>query len=141
MTVIINFCLELDHFFYNCLCCIFRVYGGSRSVNLLSANGCTSDLLSSRKLCLSFKNVGRITAALVSGEGDILSYPKNNTQSSDIEVQPDALGFGTLAAEITPATSSFSVGDDEYDLDRPTEGFASIPEAIEDIRQGKVSGI
>ncbi|KAJ0097248.1 hypothetical protein Patl1_28255 [Pistacia atlantica] len=103
-----------------------QVYGGSRSVNLLSANGCTSDLLWSRKLCLSFKNVGRITAALVSGEGEILSYPTNHTQSSGVEVQPDALGFGTLAAE-----------DDEYDLDRPTEGFASIPEAIEDIRQGK----
>ncbi|KAJ0039827.1 hypothetical protein Pint_27626 [Pistacia integerrima] len=114
-----------------------QVYGGSRSVNLLSANGCTSDLLWSRKLCLSFKNVGRITAALVSGEGEILSYPANNTQSSGVEVQPDALGFGTLAAEITPATSGFFVGDDEYDLDRPTEGFASIPEAIEDIRQGK----
>jgi 3,4-dihydroxy 2-butanone 4-phosphate synthase/GTP cyclohydrolase II len=29
--------------------------------------------------------------------------------------------------------------DTELDLDSPTEGFASIADAIEDIRQGKVS--
>ncbi|KAG6504763.1 hypothetical protein ZIOFF_037110 [Zingiber officinale] len=32
---------------------------------------------------------------------------------------------------------NFSVYDDEPDLDYPTDGFSSIPEAIEDIRQGK----
>ncbi|XP_011022835.1 PREDICTED: bifunctional riboflavin biosynthesis protein RIBA 1, chloroplastic-like isoform X2 [Populus euphratica] len=47
-------------------------------------------------------------------------------------------GFGTLSAEITPTTGGFFADNDEYDLDRPTEGFASIPEAIEDIRQGKL---
>lgn len=119
------------------------------------ASGGTPDFASSslnRKLCLSFKGLGRVRAALTSGEGDLLSYPNGNgvvgqdtlfskqvNQSTGIEIQPDAASFGTLAAEITPTTSSFFVDNDEYDLDRPTEGFASIMEAIEDIHQGKVS--
>ena len=99
---------------------------------------------------MSFKGVGKVTAALVSGEGDVLSYPNGNgvvagetgfvnglvDQQTGIEIKDDAIGFGTLAAEITPMTSGFFA--DEYDLDRRTEGFASILEAIEDIRQGKV---
>ncbi|KAF2283943.1 hypothetical protein GH714_017447 [Hevea brasiliensis] len=48
------------------------------------------------------------------------------------------LRFWNLTAEITPTTSAFFPNDDEYDLDHPTDGFASIPEAIEDIRQGKL---
>ncbi|QHO05542.1 Bifunctional riboflavin biosynthesis protein RIBA 1 [Arachis hypogaea] len=32
----------------------------------------------------------------------------------------------------------FSDEDDEFDLDTPTQGFASIPEAIQDIRNGKM---
>ncbi|KAK9228614.1 hypothetical protein WN944_021566 [Citrus x changshan-huyou] len=89
--------------------------------------------------CLSIKNVGRIkTAALVSGEGDVISYPNNNKKYTAIETQSDTIGFGTLGAEITPKTSDFFPNDDEFDLDRPTKGFASISEAIEDIRQGKL---
>ncbi|KAJ6740885.1 GTP CYCLOHYDROLASE II-RELATED [Salix purpurea] len=77
--------------------------------------------------------------------GDVLSYPNGNggpdkfvNQSPAIELQPDAIDFGTLSAETTPTNGSFFADNDEYDLDRPTEGFASIPEAIEDIRQGKL---
>ncbi|KAF9678904.1 hypothetical protein SADUNF_Sadunf07G0084600 [Salix dunnii] len=102
-----------------------------------------------KKLCFSFKRDGRgrARASLVYGEGDVLSYPNGNVvtgpdklvnQSPAIELQPDAVGFGTLSAETTPTTGSFFADNDEYDLDRPTEGFASIPEAIEDIRQGKL---
>ncbi|EOX92010.1 GTP cyclohydrolase II isoform 2 [Theobroma cacao] len=126
-------------------------YNGSNPIN--TANGCQPVLFSSiwtRKLGLSFKGAGKVSAALVSGEGDVLSYPNSNgavtgktgfvnglvDQPTGIEIQPDAIGFGTLAAEITPMTRGFS--SDEYDLDHPTEGFASIPEAIEDIRQGKL---
>ncbi|KAH1047619.1 hypothetical protein J1N35_038403 [Gossypium stocksii] len=57
-------------------------------------------------------------------------------QQAGIEVQPNAISFETLAAEITPVTNGFFA--DEYDLDHPTQGFASIQEAIEDIRQGIV---
>ncbi|KAK6258834.1 DHBP synthase [Theobroma cacao] len=126
-------------------------YNGSNPIN--TANGCQPVLFSSiwtRKLGLSFKGAGKVSAALVSGEGDVLSYPNSNgavtgktgfvnglvDQPTGIEIQPDAIGFGTLAAEIAPMTRGFS--SDEYDLDHPTEGFASIPEAIEDIRQGKL---
>ncbi|KAL9377833.1 hypothetical protein Peur_029168 [Populus x canadensis] len=102
-----------------------------------------------KKVCFSFKRDGRgrARASLISGEGDVLSYPNDNVvsgqdkfvnQSPAIELQPDATGFGTLSAEITPTSGGFFADNDEYDLDRPTEGFASIPEAIEDIRQGKL---
>ncbi|CAD6246252.1 unnamed protein product [Miscanthus lutarioriparius] len=52
-------------------------------------------------------------------------------------VQADAVALGTIAADMAPVVDGFSVDDDELDLDFPTEGFSSIPEAIEDIRQGK----
>ncbi|KAF9681848.1 hypothetical protein SADUNF_Sadunf05G0045600 [Salix dunnii] len=100
-----------------------------------------------KKLCFSFKRDGRARASSISGEGDVLSYPndiivsgqdKFVNRSPGVELQPDAIGFGTLSAEITPSTGGFFVDNDEYDLDRPTEGCASIPEAIEDIHQGKM---
>lgn len=99
-------------------------------------------------MAVSSKGFGRTRATLVSGEGDLLSYTNgsnglaNKTLISDesvgIEVQPDALAFGALSADTAPIISGFPVDNDEFDLDRPTEGFASVPEAIEDIRQGKV---
>uniref|UniRef100_A0A7N0TWW5 GTP cyclohydrolase II n=1 Tax=Kalanchoe fedtschenkoi TaxID=63787 RepID=A0A7N0TWW5_KALFE len=86
--------------------------------------------------------------AIVTGEGDLVSFPNGNSIAVDsafsqdgpvgIEMQPDALAFGTLSADTIRTTSGFPVENDEFDLDRPTEGFASIPEAIEDIRQGKM---
>ena len=60
------------------------------------------------------------------------------SESSGIVIQPDSIALGSLSAETTPTMSGFSTGADEYDLDQPTTGFSSIPEAIEDIRQGKV---
>ncbi|XP_065875164.1 bifunctional riboflavin biosynthesis protein RIBA 1, chloroplastic-like isoform X1 [Euphorbia lathyris] len=104
-----------------------------------------------RKLCFRFNGNGRARASLITGDDDLLSIQNNNAvsvqsasiaknlnQSSAIELQPDAIGFGTLSAEITPTTSAFFPNDDEYDLDCPTDGFSSIWEAIEDIRQGKL---
>lgn len=97
---------------------------------------------------MSIKGVGKTRATLVSGEGDLLSFTTDGNglanktlvgdESVGIEIQPDAVAFGALTADIAPTTSGFPVDNDEFDLDRPTEGFASIPEAIEDIRQGKV---
>jgi len=72
-------------------------------------------------------------------EGDVFSSSKSNGSSMGIELQPDLVSFGTLAAEMIPTTmDSPEVEDEEFDLDRPTDGFASIPQAIEDIRHGKV---
>ncbi|KAL3527596.1 hypothetical protein ACH5RR_012252 [Cinchona calisaya] len=69
-------------------------------------------------------------------QGDFLN--ECTEQSSGTKIQPNAVGFGELAAEITPNTVGFLTIDDEFDLDCPTEGFSSIPEAIEDIRQGRM---
>lgn len=62
----------------------------------------------------------------------------NGQASPSKVVQADAAALGTIAADMAPVVDGFSADDDELDLDSPTEGFSSIPEAIEDIRQGKV---
>lgn len=106
-----------------------------------------------KKSCSGIKGVDRATFALISGDGDLLSYPNSNGAAGHnafvdeppqkelptVHINADSISFGTLAAEITSTTGNFFSEEDEYDLDRPTEGFNSIPEAIEDIRQGKVS--
>lgn len=46
--------------------------------------------------------------------------------------------FGTVDAEITPETIDFFVSDAEGDPDCPTEGFSSIEQALNTLRQGKV---
>ncbi|KAI4330187.1 hypothetical protein MLD38_028490 [Melastoma candidum] len=46
--------------------------------------------------------------------------------------------FGTFSADVTDSSTSFVSVKDEYDLDVPTGGLSSIPEAIEDIRRGKL---
>ncbi|XP_068315652.1 bifunctional riboflavin biosynthesis protein RIBA 1, chloroplastic-like [Pyrus communis] len=103
----------------------------------LAANGQLSGFFTpsvSWKLC--FHSKGSIKARALLGEDGLLSYPNGNPTGS--EIQPDALGFGTLSAETTPTFSGFSSENDEGDLDHPIHGFSSIPEAIEDIRQGKM---
>ncbi|GMN58946.1 hypothetical protein TIFTF001_028036 [Ficus carica] len=126
-------------------CKNFKVFSG------LHANVYASNLSFVRlpgKLLFSTKGAGVTRATLVSGEGDLLAYTNgnnvlaNNTLISEqpvgIEMQPDAVAFGALSADTAPTSSGFPVDNDEFDLDRPTEGFAPIPEAIEDIRQGKL---
>jgi 3,4-dihydroxy 2-butanone 4-phosphate synthase / GTP cyclohydrolase II len=62
----------------------------------------------------------------------------NGKANPSNSIQADAAALGTIAADMAPVVDGFSADDDELDLDCPTEGFSSIPEAIEDIRQGKV---
>ncbi|XP_044509138.1 bifunctional riboflavin biosynthesis protein RIBA 1, chloroplastic-like [Mangifera indica] len=100
------------------------------------------------KSSISIKGVGKGKAMLISGGGDLLSYPNGHNlamknalvddQSFGIEVQPDVIALGALAADTAPTTVGFPIDSDDFDLDSPTEGFSSIPEAIEDIRQGKL---
>lgn len=85
-----------------------------------------------RQSCLSLKANGRGVAALVSGNGGLLSYSNRNEQAN----KPNGTSFRTLAAEMT---SAFCDNNDEFDLDCSTGGLSSVAEAIEDIRQGKVS--
>lgn len=84
--------------------------------------------------------VRRIKATLISGGGDLLSYPNGNDVVTDKDLVGDeSVGIEALAADTGLTSNAFSLDNDEFDLDSPTEGFASIPEAIEDIRQGKVA--
>lgn len=108
-------------------------------------------------VCLGSKSLGkfkgkfRTRAALVSGEGDLLSYSSNNgmlgqtalnkDQSHGVEMQADVVALGALSADTAPTSVGFAIDNDECDLDRPTPGFASIAEAIEDVRQGKVGRV
>lgn len=68
---------------------------------------------------------------MISGEGGILSSSNGNAvvaNSSILGNQPDSASV----------SNTFPIEEDEYDFDRPTEGFAAVADAIEDIRQGKV---
>nr|GLL23826.1 bifunctional riboflavin biosynthesis protein RIBA 1, chloroplastic-like [Ipomoea trifida] len=97
---------------------------------------------------LSIKRDSIIRSAFLSGEGDVLSHtnganvvgkrPVVSGLSVGVETEPDAVSFGTLVADIIATPSGFPAEIDDFDLDRPAEAFSSIPEAIEDIRQGKM---
>lgn len=45
--------------------------------------------------------------------------------------------FGTVEAEITQETIDFFVSDAEGDPDSPSEGYSSIEQAINSLREGK----
>ena len=76
----------------------------------------------------------RVKAALTSGGGNL-----NNEDLVGVEsAKPNAVALGTLGADTALTGSGFSDDNDDFDSDSPTKGFASIPEAIEDIRNGKV---
>ncbi|KAI4299119.1 hypothetical protein L6164_032609 [Bauhinia variegata] len=129
----------------------FKLFNGLHSLNTFLVNRHRSELAFIRldsKFPLSDNGVTRPKATLISGGGDLLSYPNAadvvipedlvGNDSVGIEMQPDAIAFGTLAADTALTSFGFPDDNDEFDLDSPTEGFASIPEAIEDIRQGKM---
>jgi 3,4-dihydroxy 2-butanone 4-phosphate synthase/GTP cyclohydrolase II len=88
-----------------------------------------------------------VKAALVTGGGDLLSYPKDTNDAAvlgkDLVVGAQVVQIkeqlnGTLTSDSEITSTSFPVDYNEFDLESPAEGFASIPEAIEDIRRGKV---
>lgn len=109
-----------------------------------------SSLSFARKFPSNFKSgSGILCATLLSGEDDVWSrfnnkgaekgsFFNNGVEQTAIQQKPDEIAFGTPAAVITPNRSGFLSDVDEFDLDHAVEGFASIPEAIEGIRQGKV---
>lgn len=129
--------------------CCYLLYRGSKNFNLFnggsphSTKGFSSGsfIRLNRKVSFSIKRDSTTRSVLLSGQGDSLSHSNGaivNDLSSGIQTQADALAFGTLVADIIPTPSGFPAEVDEFDLDQPTEGFSSIPDAIEDIRQGKV---
>ncbi|XP_015943463.1 bifunctional riboflavin biosynthesis protein RIBA 1, chloroplastic [Arachis duranensis] len=123
----------------------FKLFNG---LNSAIVNGQGSDfpfVRLSSKFSSTENAVSKVKATLISGGGDLLSYPNGSAvenldkdKSVGIEVQPDAIAFGSLPTDTTLSSIGFSIENDEFDLDAPTKGFASIPEAIEDIRQGKM---
>ncbi|KAK4851186.1 hypothetical protein QYF36_013064 [Acer negundo] len=128
----------------------FRHFNGLHSTNSLLANGHTSNLAmiqQGTKSSISIKGVGKSRAMLISGGGDLLSNLNGKKitakstlvdgQSVVIEEQPDATEFSALSADTTLEAIEFA-NDNAEDMDFPIEGFSSIPEAIEDIRQGKL---
>ncbi|XP_049352311.1 bifunctional riboflavin biosynthesis protein RIBA 1, chloroplastic-like [Solanum verrucosum] len=123
----------------------FKLFNGLHSGDLVSLNGVSSGsfIRLNARPHLTIKNDFKINSALLSGEGDIRSQSRGEASlfsslSTGTETQPDAVTFATLEADGVPTTSGFLSDDDECDLDCPTEGFSSVPEAIEDIRQGKM---
>ncbi|KAK6945773.1 3,4-dihydroxy-2-butanone 4-phosphate synthase, RibB [Dillenia turbinata] len=115
----------------------------SRSNVSIFCNGNPSDLafvrLGSNSIS-SLRSDFRTRAAGIVGEGDVFSTKSAHLGNQDggIEIQPDSIAFGTLSAETAPTNTGFPNENSEFDLDLPTEGFNSIPEAIEDIRKGKM---
>lgn len=116
----------------------FNVPYGPQSLSMFSANGYLSKpaliRLTGSKSSSGLKSGCKIGATLISGEGGILSHTNGSTLSG---LQPDLSAFEALNADTAPIVD-FPVVTDDYDLDHPTVGFSSIPDAIEDIRQGKV---
>lgn len=75
---------------------------------------------------------------MISGGDDLLPYPKN---INDVVIGKDFIvdeSKGTSTQDSGMTSILFPADNNEFDLDSPTQGFASIPEAIEDIRRGKV---
>lgn len=97
---------------------------------------------------LNFTRVGTGTAPYLaprSGDDDILSHPIDRVfvgRSTSVNGQ-DTISTSTFdqvddVEDDVTSNDEFSNYDDEPDLDYPTQGFSSIPEAIDDIRKGKI---
>lgn len=122
----------------------FKSFSGLRCVKLIPANSDLSSFPLGSKSFFSSKVDSRIRAALFSEEGNLRSHPigtnaaATSTFLGDLSSAIDAVDFGALAVETIPTNVGFPVDNNEYDLDSPSVGLSSIPEAIEDIRQGKM---
>ncbi|XP_058751877.1 bifunctional riboflavin biosynthesis protein RIBA 1, chloroplastic-like isoform X3 [Vicia villosa] len=80
----------------------------------------------------------RVKATLASRGDDLLPYPKN---TNDVVIGKDLVvdeSKGTSTQDSVITNISFLDDNNEFNLDGPAEGFASIPEAIEEIRRGKM---
>ncbi|PKU84283.1 probable monofunctional riboflavin biosynthesis protein RIBA 3, chloroplastic [Dendrobium catenatum] len=74
------------------------------------------------------------------GTGDVEfseGLPEKKHNGSFRGIDGSNLSFGTVDAEITQETADFFVSDAEGDPDRPSEGYSSIGEATDALKQGK----
>lgn len=92
--------------------------------------------------CFALKADGGFTTVPRSKENDVQSkestVSEQDNATTNSMLQADPVAFGTVVADKAPVQQDFFIDNDELDLDCPTEGFSSISDAIEDIRQGKV---
>jgi len=99
------------------------------------------------RISSSLKRDGGYPAGGASGNGDVLLPRSTSVRGQDHSVADPVLSTDSmvapeiLSANLARVADKFADEDTdtELDLDSPTEGFASIADAIEDIRQGKVS--
>lgn len=96
-----------------------------------------------RATCFALQGDSGFKTIPRTGDDDIVSHRTdtiNRDKSASIGsmLQADNVMVGTDVADLAPEIDGFSSYDDNPDLDSPTGGFSSIPEAIEDIRQGKL---
>ncbi|KAI4367185.1 hypothetical protein MLD38_022949 [Melastoma candidum] len=119
----------------------------SKGLKLEAVNGNGNGVmagLSGRKLGIKTSSVGVAKAVVLPGGEEVLSCPGDvpsidaTVSSIDLGLQSDGFMLGSLSLDTALISSNFPVEDVDYDLDVPSAGFASIPEAIEDVRQGKM---
>uniref|UniRef100_A0ACD5U1V4 Uncharacterized protein n=2 Tax=Avena sativa TaxID=4498 RepID=A0ACD5U1V4_AVESA len=73
------------------------------------------------------------------GDSDRLNDPLMENKNVPVSqgLNGSSASFRTVGAEITQETGDFFVSDAEGDPDKPTEGFSSIEDAINSLREGK----
>ncbi|XP_068312046.1 monofunctional riboflavin biosynthesis protein RIBA 3, chloroplastic [Pyrus communis] len=71
------------------------------------------------------------------GDANYLKGSENGSLLGGLDESASAGPFGTLDAEITPETVDFFVSDAEGDPDCPSDGYSSIEQALNTLRQGK----
>eukprot|EP00252_Welwitschia_mirabilis_P001341 TRINITY_DN1122_c0_g1_i1.p1 TRINITY_DN1122_c0_g1~~TRINITY_DN1122_c0_g1_i1.p1 ORF type:complete len:225 (+),score=45.79 TRINITY_DN1122_c0_g1_i1:265-939(+) len=119
--------------------CVSTAFQGTRSVGICKALPLQNYLNFSkrRSKIKALKSTGEVADSgvaipeLVSKQGSRIvgvgKYP-----ATTAEFPTDAIAFDTLKAEITKET------EDDCDLDVPSKGFCSIPDAIKAISEGKL---
>ncbi|CAN6278933.1 unnamed protein product [Urochloa humidicola] len=98
------------------------------------------------RIASSLKRDGGYPAGGASGNGDMILPKSTSVRGQDYPVADSVLPTDSmvapeiLSANLARVVDTFASDDTdtELDLDSPTEGFASIADAIEDIRQGKL---
>ncbi|XXG50435.1 hypothetical protein AAC387_Pa02g4449 [Persea americana] len=118
-----------------------KEFGGFRFLNPLATNkkGLTLGSIGLRKTsCFSVKGDGGVIAAQKSDiEVVIAQKPEEGAIRDDLIAGESFSINGLSSANNEIQADEFFVDNGEFDLDCPTEGFDSIAEALEDIRQGK----
>lgn len=124
----------------------FGLFNGLNCGNIQCLNG--REIFkqpSAKKMRFSINDCLNLRSSLLSGESNLLHHSASSNVASNaligdrrggVEVQSESVKLG--ADDMVPFASGFPVENDSFDLDLPSEGFSSIPEAIEDIYKGKV---